>query len=80
MSHYVGMSTHDVGWYEPFEPGVVLTIEPGIYLPDKNLGVRVEDTVLVTRDGCEVLNKDVPKEMGEIEKLMAEKGVTPSPQ
>jgi Xaa-Pro aminopeptidase len=73
VSHYVGMSTHDVGRSEPFEPGVVLTVEPGIYLPEKNLGVRIEDTVLVTKDGCEILTKDVPKEMPEVEKLMAEK-------
>jgi len=74
VSHYVGMSTHDVGRSERFEPGVVVTIEPGVYIPDKNLGVRIEDTVLVTTDGCEVLTKDAPKEIAEIEKLMKEKG------
>ena len=53
VSHYVGMSTHDVGNPEPFEPGVVITVEPGVYMPDKGLGIRIEDTVLVTRDGYE---------------------------
>jgi Xaa-Pro aminopeptidase len=75
VSHYLGMSTHDVGKPEPFEPGVVITVEPGIYIPEKSLGIRIEDTVLVTKDGCEILTGDVPKEIVEIEKLMLEKGV-----
>jgi len=73
VSHYVGMSTHDVGSSETFEPGVVITVEPGVYMPDKNLGIRIEDTVLVTKDGCEVLTGGVPKDPAEIEKLMSEK-------
>jgi len=73
VSHYVGMSTHDVGSLQPLVPGVVITVEPGLYFPEKNLGVRIEDTVLVTKDGCEVLSRDVPKEIADIEKLMAEK-------
>ena len=72
--HYVGMSTHDVGGIEPLTPGVVVAVEPGLYFPGKNLGVRIEDTVLVTREGCEVLSRDAPKEIVEIEKLMSEKG------
>lgn len=75
VSHYLGMSTHDVGSVEPFVPGVVITIEPGVYMPDRNLGVRIEDTVLVTTDGCEILSKDVPKDIAEIEALMAQKGI-----
>ena len=78
VSHYVGMSTHDVGATEPFEPGVVITIEPGVYMPDKGLGIRIEDTVLVTRDGYEILTDGAPKEINEIEKLMSEKGITES--
>ena len=78
VSHYVGMSTHDVGKSVPFEPGVVITVEPGIYVPDKALGIRIEDTVLVTRDGYEILTGGVPKEIAEIEKLMSEKGITDS--
>jgi Xaa-Pro aminopeptidase len=76
VSHYVGMSTHDVGSAVPFEPGVVVTVEPGVYMPEKNLGIRIEDTVLVTRDGYEVLTNLVPKEIPEIEKLMSEKGLS----
>jgi len=74
VSHYVGMSSHDPGEDEPFAAGVVLAVEPGVYLPDKNLGIRIEDTVLVTGEGCEILSADVPKEIAEIEKLMAERG------
>jgi len=73
-SHYVGMSTHDVGEIRPLEPGVVLTVEPGLYFPAKNLGVRIEDTVLVTKEGCEILSRDVPREIDQIERLMSEKG------
>ncbi len=72
VSHYVGMSTHDVGGIQPLAQGVVITVEPGLYFPEKNLGVRVEDTVLVTKDGCEILSRDVPKEIPEVERLMSE--------
>jgi Xaa-Pro aminopeptidase len=71
VSHYVGMSVHDTGDAVPFEPGVVIAVEPGVYIPEKNIGVRIEDTVLVTEHGCEILSADVPKEMIEIEKLMS---------
>jgi Xaa-Pro aminopeptidase len=76
VGHYVGMSVHDVGGEAPFEAGVVIAVEPGVYIPDRNLGIRIEDTILVTKNGYEVLTKDVPKEVSEIEKLMAEKGIT----
>lgn len=75
VSHYVGMSTHDVGKSEPFAPGVVIAVEPGVYLPDKNLGVRIEDTVLVTRDGYEILTREAPKAIADIERLMAGGGL-----
>jgi Xaa-Pro aminopeptidase len=76
VSHYIGMATHDVGASVPFEPGVVITVEPGVYMPDKALGVRIEDTVLVTREGCEVLTRDAPKEIVDIERLMSETGIS----
>ena len=72
IGHYVGMAVHDVGKAEPFQPGTVLAVEPGVYIPEKNLGIRIEDTVAVTETGCEVLTGDVPKEIDEIEKLMSE--------
>ncbi len=52
-------------------PGCIFTIEPGIYIPDKNIGVRIEDDVLVTESGCDILTADAPKEIADIEKLMA---------
>lgn len=76
MIHYVGMSVHDVGISEPLEPGVVVAVEPGVYLTGKNLGIRIEDTVLVTKDGYEILTREAPKTIEEIEKLMAERGLS----
>ena len=72
IGHYVGMDVHDVGPSDiPLKEGMVFAIEPALYYPEKNLGIRIEDTVLITKDGCEVLSKDVPKEIDEIEKLMS---------
>lgn len=71
LSHWLGMDVHDVGSYgSELVPGMVLTIEPGIYLPDEALGVRIEDDVLVTENGSELLTGDLPREAGEIEALM----------
>lgn len=71
IGHGVGMATHDVGPLSPLREGMVFAIEPGLYYPEKNLGVRIEDTVLITADGCEVLTGDVPKEIADVEKLLA---------
>lgn len=83
--HWLGLDTHDVGLYRvgtewmKFKPGMAHTIEPGIYIAantpgvDKkwwNIGVRIEDDILITENGCEVLSKDVPKSVAEIEALM----------
>ena len=71
LGHWLGMRVHDVGDYSmPLEPGMVFTLEPGIYLPGENLGVRIEDDVLVTENGCEVLSTGAPKTVEEIETLM----------
>jgi Xaa-Pro aminopeptidase len=56
----------------PLVPGSVFTIEPGIYIPEKNLGVRIEDDILVTPNGYEVLTADAPKEIEDVEALMKE--------
>jgi Xaa-Pro aminopeptidase len=75
-SHWLGLDVHDVGDYDtPLEPGMVLTVEPGVYLGSKELGVRIEDVVLVTEDGCELLSVGVPRGVAEIEALMREKGI-----
>ena len=72
-SHSVGLNVHDpFGRARKLSVGSVLTVEPGAYLAHKSLGVRIEDTVVVTEDGCEILSAGVPKTRAEIEKLMAE--------
>jgi Xaa-Pro aminopeptidase len=71
VGHYVGMSVHDVGdWNLPFEAGMVMAIEPIVDLPDEKLHVRVEDTILVTPTGAEVLTSGVPKEVDELLALL----------
>jgi Xaa-Pro aminopeptidase len=74
--HYVGMEVHDVGGFmKPFEPGVVITVEPGVYEDSTGIGVRIEDVVLVTADGNEVLSAGVPKDKKSIEALIAAPGL-----
>ncbi|MCK5829283.1 MAG: Xaa-Pro aminopeptidase [Methylococcales bacterium] len=85
IGHWLGMDVHDVGDYKVdnewrlLEPGMVLTIEPGLYIPLdcktvdakwRGIGIRIEDDVLVTKKGYEVLTDALPKEIDEIEKLM----------
>ena len=80
------MDVHDVGEYKVggewrvLEPGMAMTVEPGIYIAVDNqsvakkwrgIGVRIEDDVVVTKGGCEILTNDVPKTVDEIEALMA---------
>ncbi len=70
-SHHIGLEVHDVGPVgRPLEPNMVITVEPGIYIPDENIGVRIEDDVLVTETGYRILS-DFPREIDEIEALMA---------
>jgi Xaa-Pro aminopeptidase len=84
--HWLGMDVHDVGDYKVggewrvLEPGMVMTIEPGIYIaPDnanvdkkwRGIGVRIEDDVVVTKEGCDILTSGVPKTVADIESLMA---------
>jgi len=84
--HWLGMDVHDVGDYKvegewrTFEPGMVMTVEPGIYMPAGskglakkwwNIGIRIEDDVLVTVSGHDILSKDAPKSIEDIESLMA---------
>ena len=74
LGHWLGMDVHDVGSYAtPFAPGMMVTIEPGIYLAEEELGVRIEDDVLVTEDGHEVLSADLPRSVAEIEALMCQR-------
>lgn len=71
IGHWLGMDVHDVGNYAtPFEPGMVLTVEPGIYITEESLGVRIEDDVLVTETGSRVMSSSAPRNVDEIEALM----------
>jgi Xaa-Pro aminopeptidase len=73
LSHHIGLNVHDVGdSCRPLEPGMVFTIEPGIYIPDENLGVRIEDDAVVTETGIKLLSEKLPRNPDEIEKIMAE--------
>jgi Xaa-Pro aminopeptidase len=74
FGHGVGLAVHDVPLGGVLKEGMVFAIEPALYYPEKGFGVRIEDTVLITATGCEVLTKDVPKEIAEIEKLLAGRG------
>ncbi len=84
IGHYLGLDVHDVGDYRldgedrPLQPGMVITIEPGIYIaPDadvdaqyRGIGVRIEDNLVITATGADVITADVPKEIDQIEALM----------
>jgi Xaa-Pro aminopeptidase len=74
LSHPVGLSVHDpIDYDRALEPGMVITIEPGIYLPEEKIGVRIEDDILITPGGNELLTRRLPRDVDEIEKLMAGK-------
>lgn len=63
-SHFLGLDAHDAGDYdEPLKPNVVITVEPGIYIRDEAIGVRIEDDVLITEDGCRVLSRRLPRDL-----------------
>ncbi|MDP4681049.1 MAG: M24 family metallopeptidase, partial [Cyclobacteriaceae bacterium] len=71
-SHHLGINVHDVASiYKKFEAGMVLTVEPGIYIREEGIGVRLEDNVVITNEGQINLMKNIPIEVEEIEELMA---------
>lgn len=70
IGHSLGLDTHDVGLYEILEPGMIITVEPGIYIKEQGIGIRIEDDVLVTANGHEVLTNMIPKSIKNIEKLI----------
>ncbi|CUU09226.1 Xaa-Pro aminopeptidase [Candidatus Kryptobacter tengchongensis] len=87
VTHHLGLDVHDVGVPGNLEPGMVITIEPGIYIPAGadcdpkywNIGVRIEDDILVTKDGYAVLSSGAPKTIDEIERLMKRRGIGNEP-
>ena len=77
LSHPVGMAVHDVGHYrgKPLRPGIVFSVDPQMRIPEERHYLRVEDTVVVTEDGCENLTAGAPLEMDEVEAAMREPGI-----
>jgi len=71
VSHYLGLDTHDVGNYDvKLQPGMVITIEPGLYIQEEKIGIRIEDNVVITKDGCINLSENIIKSVDEIESFM----------
>jgi Xaa-Pro aminopeptidase len=69
--HHIGLDVHDPADYStPLKPGMIISNEPGVYLPDEGFGVRIEDDLLITTDGCDELTKAIPKSIPDIEAAM----------
>jgi len=72
LGHNIGLDVHDPGGScNPLKPGQIVTVEPGIYIPEENLGVRIEDDALITETGFKLLSEKLPRNADEIEKIMA---------
>jgi Xaa-Pro aminopeptidase len=71
VSHFIGLDVHDVVSKQvEFKEGMVLSCEPGIYIKEENIGIRIENDILISKDGAINLTKDIPMEIEEIERLM----------
>ena len=80
LGHGLGLNVHDpTDFRQPLKAGMTITIEPGIYIRDENLGVRIEDDVLVTADGHRLMTEKLPRNADEVEKVMAEGRTHPQP-
>ena len=71
LGHLLGLDVHDVGAFKEFKEGMVVTCEPGLYIPELKIGIRIEDDILITKDGRKNLSSDIIKEIDDIERLMS---------
>lgn len=71
VSHHLGLDTHDAAdRFKPLESGNVITVEPGLYFEEYGIGIRIEDDILITNDGVEVLSRNIKKDIADIEKML----------
>jgi Xaa-Pro aminopeptidase len=78
ISHHIGLEVHDASDnMAPLSEGMVISVEPGIYIPEEHIGIRIEDMVLVTANGAQVLTASLPKEAAEIDKRLTSKNPAP---
>jgi len=74
LGHHLGLDVHDPCDYDMvLTPGMVITVEPGLYVAEENIGIRIEDDILITKTGCENLSSHIPKQIDEIEAIMRKK-------
>ena len=71
LGHPVGLDVHDLGDFRPLEPGDIVTIEPGIYIPEEGIGIRIEDVILITENGYKLMSAALPREIADVERAMA---------
>jgi Xaa-Pro aminopeptidase len=80
ISHHLGLDCHDNSDFRtPFKPGMIVTCEPGLYLREEGIGVRIEDDILITDTGCEVLSKAIPSDPDKLEALMQKSSAKKGP-